>query len=286
MAGRESLAAGASAAGKRDQGVMTESGAAFGAELRSERERRGISLERLCAETKLNPRYLDALEQGNFKALPGGVFRRGVVRAYLSCVGLAEQIWMPRFDSSFAGEAVTSDASGNDDAWATFAVNVKRNRGRSTQEHADTLAGSAGNAGGGSGRRMGGVALHPARSSAALTDNGPRGIANLKVHLVNMRQSALDAMMELYRVAEPKLHELVEDPGEADIILFVGSWDIYGSQVIEHPLPARYPEKCFVYFDADGFVPLLRGNLYECREGPGVRLAPCGEPGVHLRAQP
>jgi cytoskeletal protein RodZ len=110
---------------------MTESGAAFGAQLRSERERRGISLERLCAETKLNPRYLDALEQGDFKALPGGVFRRGVVRAYLSCVGLAEQIWMPRFDSSFAREAgaLQSDSSGGADAWATFAINVKRNRG-------------------------------------------------------------------------------------------------------------------------------------------------------------
>jgi len=113
----------------RDLGVMAQSGAAFGAELRSERERRGISIERLCAETKLNPRYLDALERGDFRALPGGVFRRGVVRAYLGCVGLAEPVWMPRFDSSFAREAGGPDAAAKADAWVAFAFNVKRNRG-------------------------------------------------------------------------------------------------------------------------------------------------------------
>jgi cytoskeleton protein RodZ len=107
---------------------MAKSGALFGAELRSERERRGISLEKMCAETKLNPRYLSALEQGDFKALPRGVFRRGVVRAYLSAVGLAEQVWMPRFESSYASDAGGEDSQSSDD-WVTFAVNVKRNRG-------------------------------------------------------------------------------------------------------------------------------------------------------------
>jgi cytoskeleton protein RodZ len=108
---------------------MAESGALFGADLRSERERRGISLEKMCAETKLNPRYLDALEQGDFKALPRGVFRRGVVRAYLSAVGLAEQVWMPRFESSYASDAGGKDDSQSSEDWVTFAVNVKRNRG-------------------------------------------------------------------------------------------------------------------------------------------------------------
>jgi hypothetical protein len=66
-------------------------------------------------------------------------------------------------------------------------------------------------------------------------------------------------MLELSERAEPKLHVLVDDPDEAEIILFVGSWDSEGAPVRKHPLPRRYPEKCFVYFDADGFVPLLRG---------------------------
>jgi hypothetical protein len=89
----------------------------------------------------------------------------------------------------------------------------------------------------------------------------------VKIHLVNMRQSALDAMIRRYEVAEPKLHELVDDPEAADIILFVGSWDVYASVVTGNPLPKLYPEKCFVYLDADAFVPILPG-VYANTEKP------------------
>jgi hypothetical protein len=99
----------------------------------------------------------------------------------------------------------------------------------------------------------------------------------LKIHLVNMRQAALDAMLELHRLAEPQLHELVSDPDAAEIILFVGSWDSHGSEMRMHPLVRRYLDKCFVYFDADGFVPLLRGvytnaeksRLFDSRRAEG-----------------
>ena len=115
-------------------GVLT----GFGDELRLERERRGISLERLCSETKLNARHIDALERSDYRALPGGVFRRGIVRAYLACVGLTEQEWMPRFEASYAA-VVESNATPKEQeqaAWATFAANVKKNRG--TPQRANT----------------------------------------------------------------------------------------------------------------------------------------------------
>jgi cytoskeletal protein RodZ len=98
----------------------------FGEGLRVERERRGLTLETLCAATKVQQRHLEALERENFSALPGGVFRRGIVRAYLAATGLAENEWMPRFERSLheqGGEAPTGE-----EAWATFAENVKRNR--------------------------------------------------------------------------------------------------------------------------------------------------------------
>ena len=104
--------------------------AGFGDELRTERERRGVSLERMCAETKVNSRHFAALEQGNYKALPGGVFRRGIVRAYLRSVGLEEREWMPRFEKSYSSFARDSgETAVSEDAWATFAANVKKNRG-------------------------------------------------------------------------------------------------------------------------------------------------------------
>jgi len=104
--------------------------AGFGEELRLEREGLGVSLETLSAETKIQPRYFEALEQGEFHELPGGVFRRGIVRAYLNGLHLDETAWMPRFEASAAeharrrGENQEVDA----EAWVTFATNVKRNR--------------------------------------------------------------------------------------------------------------------------------------------------------------
>jgi cytoskeleton protein RodZ len=106
---------------------MAGVGTGFGEELRAERERRGISLETLCAHTKVNPRHLSSLEEGNYGALPGGVFRRGIVRAYLSAVGLDEQMWMARFETSYAEQARALGVE-NETDWTTFAVNVKRNR--------------------------------------------------------------------------------------------------------------------------------------------------------------
>ena len=60
----------------------------FGEALRLERERRGISLEALSAETKVRRRHFLALEQDEFGELPGGIFRRGILRAYLHALEL------------------------------------------------------------------------------------------------------------------------------------------------------------------------------------------------------
>ena len=108
----------------------------FGEDLRTERERRGISIERLCADTKVNRRFIEALERGDYRELPGGVFRRGFVRAYLKAVGLDETDWMARFEQSYAALArsLGISAENQEDDWATFAVNVKRNRGASKRQ--------------------------------------------------------------------------------------------------------------------------------------------------------
>lgn len=104
--------------------------AAFGEDLRHEREHRDRTIEALSAETRVNARHFVALEAEHYQELPGGVFRRGIVRAYLSSLGLDEEAWMPRFEASFAdyarrtGQALEPEA----EAWVTFAENVKRNR--------------------------------------------------------------------------------------------------------------------------------------------------------------
>src|ERR1700709_382688 len=97
-------------------------------ELRWEREQRNISIETICAVTKVQPRYFQALEAGDYGNLPGGVFRKGILRGYLSVLGLDEAVWMERFEANFPSG---SDAGVNAEDWVEFAENVRRTRSQS-----------------------------------------------------------------------------------------------------------------------------------------------------------
>jgi cytoskeleton protein RodZ len=104
--------------------------AGFGEQLRIERQRKGLSLETLCFATKVQQRHFEALEDEDFRSLPGGVFRRGIVRAYLTATGLEEQVWMPRFQQSYEDKAraLGEDPAPDESAWVNFAENVRKNR--------------------------------------------------------------------------------------------------------------------------------------------------------------
>jgi len=60
----------------------------FGEELKRERELREISLREVSEATKINLRYLEAMESNDFASLPGGLFNRGFVRAYAQYIGV------------------------------------------------------------------------------------------------------------------------------------------------------------------------------------------------------
>ena len=62
----------------------------FGAQLKQERERQGVSLEDISLSTKIGTRMLRALEEEHFDQLPGGIFNKGFVRAYARCLGMDE----------------------------------------------------------------------------------------------------------------------------------------------------------------------------------------------------
>jgi cytoskeleton protein RodZ len=65
--------------------------ASFGAQLKQERERKGVSLEDISLTTKIGTRMLRALEEEHFDQLPGGIFNKGFIRAYARCVGIDEE---------------------------------------------------------------------------------------------------------------------------------------------------------------------------------------------------
>jgi len=100
--------------------------AAFGEELRRQREERGVTVETICSATKVPVRHIRALEAGDLRELPGGVFRRSFMRSYLGFLGLEEDLWMKRFEQTCRESGLGGPAETD---WATFAENVKISRG-------------------------------------------------------------------------------------------------------------------------------------------------------------
>lgn len=60
----------------------------FGPRLRSERERRGITLETIASVTNVNIDLWEGLERNDFSRWPSGVFARAFVRDYARAIGL------------------------------------------------------------------------------------------------------------------------------------------------------------------------------------------------------
>jgi transcriptional regulator with XRE-family HTH domain len=60
----------------------------FGPRLRSERERRGISLDTIASVTKVSAELWDGLERNDFSRWPSGIFARAFIRDYARAVGL------------------------------------------------------------------------------------------------------------------------------------------------------------------------------------------------------
>lgn len=60
----------------------------IGERLKEAREEQSLSLESLQEKTKIQKRYLEAIEQGNFKILPGTFYARAFIKEYASAVDL------------------------------------------------------------------------------------------------------------------------------------------------------------------------------------------------------
>lgn len=85
------------------RGVHSEL-AAFGEELRREREIRGISLKEISDATKISRRFLDAIERNDHRTLPAPVFTRGFVREYARYLGLNVEEMVNRYNSAAASD--------------------------------------------------------------------------------------------------------------------------------------------------------------------------------------
>lgn len=59
--------------------------------LKKAREAKGITLEEVAEATKIRRKYLEAIEQDEFQVLPGEVYARGFVTAYLKYLDIKDQ---------------------------------------------------------------------------------------------------------------------------------------------------------------------------------------------------
>ena len=90
---------------RRGRGRVTDgSGHKLGEVLRTAREAKGVDLTRVERDTKIRARYLTALENGEYRDLPGAVYTKGFLRNYGLYLGLDPEylIDLYRLESSTA----------------------------------------------------------------------------------------------------------------------------------------------------------------------------------------
>ena len=73
----------------------------IGYSLRSARERQGIGLPEAELATKIRAKYIRALEEEDFEALPADTYARGFLRAYADYLGLDGEIYVEEYASRF-----------------------------------------------------------------------------------------------------------------------------------------------------------------------------------------
>src|SRR5215203_903067 len=77
----------------------------FGSRFRHAREHAGLTLRDIADSTKLPPTVLKALEENRISHLPGGLFRRAIIRAYAGEVGLDGESMVRAFVEQYPDEA-------------------------------------------------------------------------------------------------------------------------------------------------------------------------------------
>ena len=71
------------------------------------RTERGISLEAIAEATKLSVRHLEAIEAGDFKRLPGGIYNTNYIRQYARAIEFDEANLLAAYHNSCAGAVAT-----------------------------------------------------------------------------------------------------------------------------------------------------------------------------------
>jgi cytoskeleton protein RodZ len=69
------------------------------AHLRAARERAGLTIQEVSASTKIRAASIEAMERGNFTALPGEFYTRAFLRTYAAHLGLSPEAILQEYES-------------------------------------------------------------------------------------------------------------------------------------------------------------------------------------------
>ena len=98
---------------------MDQTATDIGSRLRQARELRGLTLRDIAATTKISMMALVAIEQNDFERLPGGVFRRGYVRAFAAEVGLDADELAREYRARFEPQPAVAQLPQHEADWKT-----------------------------------------------------------------------------------------------------------------------------------------------------------------------
>jgi cytoskeletal protein RodZ len=69
------------------------------------RRNRGISLQQIAEATKIGVRSLEAIERGDFRKLPGGIYTTSYIRQYARAIDYDEDAILAFYRRHIAGES-------------------------------------------------------------------------------------------------------------------------------------------------------------------------------------
>jgi transcriptional regulator with XRE-family HTH domain len=147
---------------------------AFGARLRTQRERQGISLAAIADSTKIKLSLLDELERGDVTHWPRGLFRRAYLRDYAAAIGAPAEPLVAEFVRLFPEEGLPTDETAAITAPEPMRLTFPEERERVSQRALSSVADSAAEL---TGVLVAGVAVSFAFSTTILTACGAVALA-------------------------------------------------------------------------------------------------------------
>lgn len=80
----------------------------FAEQLRKARLKKGVSLQQMAARTRIDFKFLEAIDNGNFSFLPE-LYVKAFIKQYAKSVDLDEQETIKKYEDALAGKAIEDD---------------------------------------------------------------------------------------------------------------------------------------------------------------------------------